>query len=281
MGFVVKHTPIGGLVETAARAAGARQLAAHKRETAAFQRQQNAINAQRVQAQAAQDAADRRQQEALQTSLAKAQLSADVRRQEISARATALQDAAAARRDRTPTARTAGEGPVARAIKARLGALDKLKAGGSLTDDTYEEARLRVITGGRAPSAPRPRTPKTPSAAEARRDNVERGRVIEGIRAIRERLKDPKLTEAQSNQLIRQQVKYVGQATERWGEDWETRPGTPIQFPKKPRVDTRGVPSMPAREDIIPGQVVKVKRGPYKGRDVFWNEKAGKFQLVN
>ena len=289
MPFVVKHTNVGGLVETAARAAGARQQATRESQAAAmrrqqdaqaasFQRQQMAIAASQQQAQQAQAASAQRQQEALQYQMSRAQASDEFKQQEISMRATALQDASAARIARTSRSRTEGTSPVAASIKARLEALNKLKERGGVSDAEFRRSSQEIVTGRRAPTPQRPR--KT-SAAEVRRDNADRGEYVEGIRQLHEAMTNPDLSPEERERATSQYVEYTGQATERWGRDWANPKGLPYRAPRKPKVDTRGVPSMPAKEDIVPGKVVKVKTGPYKGRDVFWNEKVGKFQLVS
>ena len=289
MPFVVKHTPVGGLVETAARAAGARQQAARESQDAAmrrqqeaqaasFQRQQMAIAASQQQAQQAQAASAQRQQESLQYQLSRAQASDEFRQQEISMRATALQDASTARIARTSRSRTEGMSPVARDIKARLEALNKLKERGGVTDDEFRRSSQEIVTGRRAPTPQRPR--KT-SAAEVRRDNADRGEFVEGIKQIREAKNNPNLSPEERYRAVTQEVDLVGKATERWGQDWENPKGLPYRAPRKPKVDTRGIPSVPAKEDIIPGKVYKVKRGKYKGRDAYWDEKAEMWRLVN
>lgn len=246
MAFVVKHTPVAGLVETAVRASAAQQARTREAQDFARQQQQRAQEAQLLRAREAQDASYRRQQAATQAQMAQAQMAQDIRTQEVELRkrATALQEASAARMARTPTARAAAVSPVALAIQARLAELDKLKKGGGLADPVYQEARLRVITGSRAPQAPRP---KGPSAVDVRRDRQERAKVVTGIEQLRALKRNPKLTPAQREQLIGQEVEIVGRATERWGPNWASEVGLPIELdlPTEPGVSAQDIQSLP------------------------------------
>lgn len=207
MAFRVEYTPVGSLV-AAATAAGRSRAA---------------------QVAAAQDAGLARQRMATQAQLTQAAMATDIREQELDLkeRAMELQEAAAARMARTPTARRSGVSPVAMSIQARLGELDKLKASGGLPDDQYMSAKLGIITGQR-PQQPRVVRPRVPSYTERRTEARERADAIVEAERLERQLNQPGNL-ARKQRIAQQLTTLVGRSTERWGEDWRTRPGAAWQ----------------------------------------------------
>ncbi len=295
MPFVVKHTPVGGLVETAARAAGARQQAARESQAAAmrrqqeaqaasFQRQQMAIAASQQQAQQAQAAATARQERDLQFKLSRAQASDEFKQQEISMRATALQDASAARNARTPRSRTEGMSPVARDIKARLEALNKLKERGGVSDAEFRRSSQEIVTGRRAPTA---RVPKGPSASEKQRDDKAWIKAVNTAETLQRQMNRKDISSSQRQRYATQLVKLHGQATEQWGDDWKSEEDRPFRMPSElvkgsePKPDLRDVPWMPMDQTkIVPGVIGLIRSGKFKGRPGYLNPKTGRIVVV-
>lgn len=194
---------------------------------------------------------------------------------DLKERALELQEAAAARMARTPTARKSGVSPVALAIQARLGELDKLKTGGGLPDPAYQEARLRIITGGQAPRPRQAPKPRVPSYTERRTEERERADAISQAERLEREMNRPKVNPAFRQRMATQLVSLVSRATERWGEDWKTRPGAAWRFPRHLQKEA-GATITPWPYD---GKFVKGKLYPYQdgsGRVGIWRgEKLG------
>ena len=220
MAFRIDYSPIGAL-GAAAQAAG---------------------QAQAQQAARSRDMAFIRQQAAMDAQLSQAMMARDTRQSELALRerAMALQEAAAARMERTPTARQQGVSPAAAAIQARLGALQQYQASGALVPEEYKEARMRIITGGQAPR------PRVPSAAEQRREAQERAEAITTAEQLETALGRTKSAQTKQ-QLATQLTTLTGRATERWGDEWRETEGARFDFGemKQPRVGLQ-VQSLPA-----------------------------------
>lgn len=239
MPFEISYTPISSLVEAA---------------TAAGQARSQQIAAQ-------QSAVADRHNAAIQAQMAQAAQAADIRNQELDLRerATQLQEAASMRQDATLSARRQRISPVAQAIQARLGELNRLKMEGGIPDPVFEDARLRIITGQRTPQAPRP---KVPSFAERRTESRDRAEAITMANRLSRRLSRTK-NDQERLEVAEQLTELTSRATERWGIDWKKKPGAMFKTKDFQRPQ-RGVNSKPIpydRSQLKRGQVYHNNRG--------------------